>query len=694
MQISRQTSVVAQPAAQIQPANSKPAPTVFSRLKILAPAIFFLAVILALNPHLFRTPYAEDGDFAANALQIQHAKAFRELLGNYSRWHFHHPGPAWFYLFAGGEYLFHDLLHLVPAAINAQILTIIIVNVAFLFGALAIFREFAEATSFVPMALAAVLLLVYVINRTTTDTMALHGALFSIWMPDVFLFCFLFFAAACASVAGGRVGRLPLMTFLGMLLIHGHVAQLLFVTILAAVAIGSMLRRSAQEGLRRFLRDRRRPLLASALIILIFLFPIVLEMVIDKPNNVQNVLHYMHTHHGQRNSLRVALKYCLSFPMGVGQAETAVHGSWRDLVSVMFRRPGVIAWWLINLAAMGLLALLWRRGKLVVPFFFRYILFEVGLVSLLFLYWAVRITGPLYSFNGFFFYSVQLMFLWLLLGLLTRNAGLRPLPRVNTLAACGLCGLMLLSPAAFRNTYFGNPLVAVIASRLPQRQIVRIDYEPRIWPLAVGVASVRMRNGDKFCVDPEWDFVFGQRYACHDLLSINRVEISTAPLPCSAPCRLLYKDAGVQVDFLPIAPHSLPLDITARDTSFDVKENFYLTEGQYRWSRRRSVIHFLLPDHLDPVAGYRFRFTGVVFPRRPLQIAVNGLPLGSIAQPGRQAEEFLAYPNALRPGENSIVLTVPDAGPVGSDPRILGYYLHDIQIGPALPPSPPGTRKH
>lgn len=87
MQISGETVPAVVP--QKDPTNPTPGPRWFSWAKVVAPALCFLAVVLALNPGIFRTPYAEDSDFAANALQIQNAKAFRELLGNYSRWHFH-----------------------------------------------------------------------------------------------------------------------------------------------------------------------------------------------------------------------------------------------------------------------------------------------------------------------------------------------------------------------------------------------------------------------------------------------------------------------------------------------------------------------------------------------------------------------------------------------------------------------------
>lgn len=79
-----------------------------SSFAVVVSAIVFLAILLILNRDLFKVPIWEYTDFAANALQVERAKHFRELLGNYSRWGFHHPGPAFFYIFAFGERVLHD----------------------------------------------------------------------------------------------------------------------------------------------------------------------------------------------------------------------------------------------------------------------------------------------------------------------------------------------------------------------------------------------------------------------------------------------------------------------------------------------------------------------------------------------------------------------------------------------------------
>src|SRR5215471_288561 len=112
-----------------------------SAVYIFLCAAAFIATLLVINRDLFRAPIWEYSDYAANAIQIERAKHFRELLGNYSRWAFHHPGPGFMYVFALGERLFHDWFRLVPGEMNSHILTAVLVNLAFLFGTIAILAK-------------------------------------------------------------------------------------------------------------------------------------------------------------------------------------------------------------------------------------------------------------------------------------------------------------------------------------------------------------------------------------------------------------------------------------------------------------------------------------------------------------------------------------------------------------------------
>jgi hypothetical protein len=99
-------------------------------------AIWFILSSTLIGSHwqfYFRETHIEDGDFAANALQIRKAKTFGEIYGNYSRWRFHHPGPGFFYCYAAGEALLYDGLKAVPSPHNAHLFTGVLLQSLFFY---------------------------------------------------------------------------------------------------------------------------------------------------------------------------------------------------------------------------------------------------------------------------------------------------------------------------------------------------------------------------------------------------------------------------------------------------------------------------------------------------------------------------------------------------------------------------------
>ena len=91
-------------------------------------ALFGMLVLR--NRFLFGTPIHELGDTGANSILVNQAKHFELLVGNYSRQGFNHPEPAYFYIQAWGEWLFHDALHLVPTPWNGQVIALYALNAA------------------------------------------------------------------------------------------------------------------------------------------------------------------------------------------------------------------------------------------------------------------------------------------------------------------------------------------------------------------------------------------------------------------------------------------------------------------------------------------------------------------------------------------------------------------------------------
>jgi hypothetical protein len=70
--------------------------------------------LLGRSRFLFTTRLYPSADPAANSILVVQAEHFTLLHGNYSREGFFHLGPAYLYLMAAGQWLFHDTTHLVP----------------------------------------------------------------------------------------------------------------------------------------------------------------------------------------------------------------------------------------------------------------------------------------------------------------------------------------------------------------------------------------------------------------------------------------------------------------------------------------------------------------------------------------------------------------------------------------------------
>ncbi|HCT81202.1 MAG TPA: hypothetical protein DGT23_32465, partial [Micromonosporaceae bacterium] len=225
------------------------------------------------NRFVFGTPIHELGDSGANSIIIAQAKHFELLVGNYSRQGFSHPGPAYFYVQALGEWLFHDLLGLVPTPWNGQILAIYALNAALLATVTLIIGRWTESWFTAITCLLAVLALISLEPKILTDA----------WMPFVYVPSFLLLLVAAASVAAGRSADLWALALAGGLLVHGHASFLLFVPLIAAVAAIWLVRK---HGF-----DRRAWAIAFG-VLAVFLAPIVINTIVHWPGEFAKYFGY------------------------------------------------------------------------------------------------------------------------------------------------------------------------------------------------------------------------------------------------------------------------------------------------------------------------------------------------------------------------------------------------------------------
>jgi hypothetical protein len=240
-----------------------------------APFALVLVVLLVRNAFLFSTPEYEDADMGANSILIEQARRFSLLVGNYSREHFNHPGPAFLYVQAWGESLFYDALHLVPTPWNGQLIALYGLNALFAASVVAVGYGWTRSLRGAAATLAVVALFG-----------ALHPSMFSSdWMPYVYMPAYFAFVVAIASVAAGRTQDCWLAAVAGWFLIHGHACFLIFVPVLACAAVAGVLWRRRREDAALFSPPARRVWIPVAAISAVFAVPIVIELALHWPGN-------------------------------------------------------------------------------------------------------------------------------------------------------------------------------------------------------------------------------------------------------------------------------------------------------------------------------------------------------------------------------------------------------------------------
>jgi hypothetical protein len=414
--------------------NTKVGPDWWCRTPVLA-VIFFAAIVLNDSQVIFQSYQYETNDVASNSLQVVDAKRFHNVLGNYSRFGFHHPGPGFFYVYALGEALFYDATHLVPTPFNAHFIALDALSAFFFSATLALVARYlgrARSRWFLGLAL---LLAAWHFGAVGRFFEFVPGGLFCIWPPCVLVLPFLCFLVASASVASGAGRDLPLMTLAGCFLVHGHVGQPLFVIPIALLAYGGLVHHSRITGSQPQFKPwqifRRQHWLSGALIGA-FLIPIAIDVITTHPNNIQLIVNHLRDHHGERNELLRSVLYFLHFG-----AYTAYPNSNFIPAFDAFDAPGTVSFFRTHWRAFSLwllvvlvpLAFLLKRtrhpsdrdapvttdanppARMDITRFLRRMYIVLGTASLLTIVWGCIQDGPMYYFNALFNFAIYFGFL-------------------------------------------------------------------------------------------------------------------------------------------------------------------------------------------------------------------------------------------------------------------------------------------
>lgn len=554
--------------------------------------IIFAALLLNNAGPIFFAPHPEFDDIASNSLRVIQAKHFSALVGNYSRFGFYHPGPAFFYVYAAAEALLYDALHIVPTPLNAHLIALYALSAFFFSGSLGMVRRRLDpvaATWFVVLALLFAALHFGAVGRYY-DFAGPYG-LFNIWPPCVLVFPFLCFLVAAASVGSGSGKDLTLLALAGCCLVHGHVAMPLFVVPITLLAYGNLwltLRRRGNSGPARPWQAFSRQHLIAVAIITLFVIPILVDVFSSTPSNLRLILDHVRGGYGEKKGLLQSILYFTHFaaysPYPNGSVPPALENI--DL-------PGTVGFLKIHWRAYSLWltaivtplvllrivpGLLSRRpetsGTSSSPAdlrrFFVHLYCVLGGAILLTVVWGCIQEGPMYYYNALFNFAILYAFLLVLAIVVAQSISrLRILsPRLMT---AGLSMVTLAAVAAFAQEarHFRYRAQDSEGQRLFESTMRRalevnsaqpklLSFEGQAWAEAVGVALYLERAGIQWRVAayaPLMPIIFGRNNAVPDKEATARLPdasrwqiVSTA-----SSATLIGREAGLVA--LPVAPN-------------------------------------------------------------------------------------------------------------------------------------------
>lgn len=239
-------------------------------------AAMAVAVILTGLGYWTSPLLQEKGDLAANALQVERAREGRELLGPYSRWEFHHPGPAGFYLQAWTEPLFRFLPSLLGRHQAAQLL----LNLSLVGWTLALLRRAGLPPP--PLISGCFLLVLPLIFLGGGHALMLAG----VWGPLMVVFPVVLFVTAAARLWAGDLTALPAAALAGTLAYQSHLLTLPVIIVLGIPVAVLLVARPGRFAPSPGSGRGRLLMLTAAAIAGVGLVPVIVEEIRGNPGNL------------------------------------------------------------------------------------------------------------------------------------------------------------------------------------------------------------------------------------------------------------------------------------------------------------------------------------------------------------------------------------------------------------------------
>ncbi|MEO8259863.1 MAG: hypothetical protein ABI868_21140, partial [Acidobacteriota bacterium] len=447
-------------------------------------------------------PVTAVSDTAVIESYTAYASQGAQLVGPYSRYGWHHPGPLYFYLLAP----FYSLSGSLTTGLNAGALAINLASV--LLMAWVMVRAGSGVLAIVTMALVALY------------AWRVAPMLASPWNPHVIVLPTMALIVVCAAVLSGRAGLLPLVAMIATFVGQTHVGVLPSVLVVSALTSGVVLTAAISEADQ----DRRRRLIRILWVtlgVLVVLWAVpIWEQISRRPGNVTRLWDFF-VGRG-----------------GVGQPFRSAYAAWTDMLAGVarpdlrlaegsaFRRsriPWAEGWAGAQVALLAVTAILAARAGRRFGAALSALIVVAGVTAL----WsATRIEDMIIDHEVFWVSGFGVLGTAVLLDAAMAAGGERrgrASPRVTAIL-CGLAvslvaiaGVRELRVAATR-TFAPRPqqvAAAALAESLKQRlpgsagrPLVRIEQD--VWPVAVGVLLNLQKANVPFAVEDDWLPMFSE----------------------------------------------------------------------------------------------------------------------------------------------------------------------------------------
>lgn len=305
-------------------------------------------------------PIVNTADNGVTELYVDLASHGRLLVGPYSRFHWHHPGPLYFFVQAP----LYVASGRAGAALYAGAWALNLAAFALLLGTLA--EEGSAALT------AGVGIAVLVLAWRMPDVLA------SPWTAHVTILPYLAYVTAAAAAAAGRTDLLPVVTFVASFVAQTNLSLVPAVAVPLALLTPAIVRALRSPG-----TGGRHVVVAAAVALLVWL-PVIAEMLMHRGGNVAALWTFFASG-GTRHSFREAFAAWSYTVVGVARSNLELPGGkaldpsgapWAPAAAVVITAlPVALAMrgkrpfeaWLGAMVAASLVVMLWSITRIVDP---------------------------------------------------------------------------------------------------------------------------------------------------------------------------------------------------------------------------------------------------------------------------------------------------------------------------------------